>query len=444
MSNEIRPIGTLEGAATCWGVAALAGIGAFALLLVLGDWSFLQAAFAGIVVLVALGVVLSVAFARPAAPPSDAAGRVRIPTETRSRADRAGQPGEPAAPAPMTRDRTHAPSPHRTEIERSIVSEAGSGPASGEAGTDRAVSPGPGGTPGAEAAPATRIPGPAPINAADPGVARPVGATTAPRPMMQPTPLHGRIVSPEPPLPLEGEEAGGRIDRNEAAPTGGVRPAPTATAEAQSYNEVDAIGSGPIGGEVDVRVTPRTPSNADEADRRGSSSRTSQTVDDVEADAAAPGSAIWEADGGESDESAREAATAFEDRAPGTGTTTPPPSIADGAERREPLAAVADGGAGPGEGRKPATLDAPRGDGPDDLKQIKGIGPKLEEVLHGMGYYHLDQIAAWSPEEVAWVDSNLEGFRGRVSRDEWVDQARHLAEGGETEFSRRVESGDVY
>jgi NADH-quinone oxidoreductase subunit E len=93
---------------------------------------------------------------------------------------------------------------------------------------------------------------------------------------------------------------------------------------------------------------------------------------------------------------------------------------------------------------KPLGLTAPRGPGADDLKRIKGVGPKLETVLHGLGYFHYDQIAAWSPEEVAWVDANLEGFRGRVTRDGWVEQARVLAEEGETEFSQRVDRGEVY
>ncbi|SER54926.1 Predicted 5' DNA nuclease, flap endonuclease-1-like, helix-3-turn-helix (H3TH) domain [Tranquillimonas rosea] len=97
-----------------------------------------------------------------------------------------------------------------------------------------------------------------------------------------------------------------------------------------------------------------------------------------------------------------------------------------------------------GEGTKPPTLNAPREGGADDLKEIKGVGPKLEEMLHGMGLYHFDQIAAWGPAEVAWVDQNLEGFKGRVSRDDWVAQAKVLAGGGETEFSKRVDKGDVY
>jgi NADH-quinone oxidoreductase subunit E len=78
-------------------------------------------------------------------------------------------------------------------------------------------------------------------------------------------------------------------------------------------------------------------------------------------------------------------------------------------------------------GRRPDALDAPRGGTADDLKQIKGIGRRLEELLNSMGYYHFDQIAAWGPDDVAWFDDNLEGFKGRVSRDDWVDQARELA-----------------
>ena len=98
-------------------------------------------------------------------------------------------------------------------------------------------------------------------------------------------------------------------------------------------------------------------------------------------------------------------------------------------------AALGDGGAG-GEPARPAALAAPREGGADDLKRIKGVGPKLEELLHSLGIYHFDQIAAWGPAEIAWMDSNLEGFDGRVTRDDWVGQAKLLAAGGETEFSQ--------
>ena len=93
---------------------------------------------------------------------------------------------------------------------------------------------------------------------------------------------------------------------------------------------------------------------------------------------------------------------------------------------------------------RPAALDGPRDGQADDLKQIKGVGPKMEKLLNSLGFYHFDQVAAWTGAEVAWVDDNLEGFKGRVSRDNWVEQAQLLAAGGETEFSKKVGDGDVY
>lgn len=96
-----------------------------------------------------------------------------------------------------------------------------------------------------------------------------------------------------------------------------------------------------------------------------------------------------------------------------------------------------------GEGTKPKTMKAPRKAGADDLKLIKGVGPKLEALLHSMGFFHFDQIAKWTSAEVAWVDQNLEGFKGRVTRDDWVAQAAILADGGETEFSNRAKKGEV-
>lgn len=94
--------------------------------------------------------------------------------------------------------------------------------------------------------------------------------------------------------------------------------------------------------------------------------------------------------------------------------------------------------------RMPRVLEAARAGEPDDLKRIKGVGPKLEVMLHKMGIYHFDQIAGWDADELAWVDENLEGFKGRASRDEWIPQATTLAEGRDTEFSTRVTKGDVY
>lgn len=70
-------------------------------------------------------------------------------------------------------------------------------------------------------------------------------------------------------------------------------------------------------------------------------------------------------------------------------------------------------------------LAAPEGK-PDDLKRIKGIGPKLEKLLNSLGIYHYRQIAALTPEDIAWLDERLQ-FKGRIERDDWVGQAKKLA-----------------
>ncbi|MEP5761219.1 MAG: hypothetical protein ABJ327_18255 [Litoreibacter sp.] len=99
---------------------------------------------------------------------------------------------------------------------------------------------------------------------------------------------------------------------------------------------------------------------------------------------------------------------------------------------------------GKDEGEKPMTLSEPRDGGADDLKKIKGVGPKMEKMCNSLGFWHFDQIANWTEAEVAWVNANLEGFSGRVTRDKWVEQAALLATGGETEFSKKVDKGNIY
>jgi NADH-quinone oxidoreductase subunit E len=94
----------------------------------------------------------------------------------------------------------------------------------------------------------------------------------------------------------------------------------------------------------------------------------------------------------------------------------------------QPAAVPATASATP-TGRRPAGLAAARNDKGDDLTIIKGIGPKLAALCHSLGFHHFDQIAAWTEDEIAWVDDNLEGFKGRVTRDGWVAQAKALAAG---------------
>jgi predicted flap endonuclease-1-like 5' DNA nuclease len=90
----------------------------------------------------------------------------------------------------------------------------------------------------------------------------------------------------------------------------------------------------------------------------------------------------------------------------------------------------------------PARMDGPRGGVADDLKEIEGIGPAMEKLCHDLGFFHFDQIAGWSPAEVAWVDQNLKGFKGRVSRDRWVAQAQFIQSNGLEAFRVAARTND--
>lgn len=78
----------------------------------------------------------------------------------------------------------------------------------------------------------------------------------------------------------------------------------------------------------------------------------------------------------------------------------------------------------------------------DNLKEIKGIGPKNEQALFDLGIATFRQIAAWTPENIDWVEDFM-SFPGRIERESWIAQAKDLAAGKTTEFSARVKAGDV-
>lgn len=81
---------------------------------------------------------------------------------------------------------------------------------------------------------------------------------------------------------------------------------------------------------------------------------------------------------------------------------------------------------------------------PDDLKQIKGVGPKLEDLLHENGVTRFAQIAAWTDSEIDRFAEKIGSMGGRIRSDDWVTQARTLSEGGSTDFAQRVKKGDIY
>ena len=109
----------------------------------------------------------------------------------------------------------------------------------------------------------------------------------------------------------------------------------------------------------------------------------------------------------------------------------PPPPVARIAE--PPVARVA---------APPPPPPAPPRRVIDDLKKISGIGRVNEGKLNQLGITSFAQIAAWTPADEARIGDML-AFEGRVEREQWVAQAKVLARGGDTEFSKRVERGEV-
>lgn len=112
-----------------------------------------------------------------------------------------------------------------------------------------------------------------------------------------------------------------------------------------------------------------------------------------------------------------------------------------------PLPAVAprDGGFAPlapaGDEIRPPGLPAARGGAPDDLRMIAGIGPRIESTLNSLGVFHFDQIAAWTPANVDWIERYL-AFKGRIGREDWIAQARALAAGEDTAGKRQYLAGE--
>ena len=81
-------------------------------------------------------------------------------------------------------------------------------------------------------------------------------------------------------------------------------------------------------------------------------------------------------------------------------------------------------------------LAAPRGNRPDDLLVIKGIGPVNKRKLNEHGIFHFDQIAAWTKADIATAEAYLE-FDGRIEREDWIGQAKKLAAAADKQASAK-------
>lgn len=116
------------------------------------------------------------------------------------------------------------------------------------------------------------------------------------------------------------------------------------------------------------------------------------------------------------------------------------PAPSAGAETEEATLRVA---AAPASRRsKPPVLPAPRNGAPDDLTLIEGVSLLQQTTFYSLGVFHFDQIAAWSEENVAWVDQYLR-LQGRIGDEEWVEQAADLAREGPAAARRVLQDEDV-
>jgi len=133
-----------------------------------------------------------------------------------------------------------------------------------------------------------------------------------------------------------------------------------------------------------------------------------------------------------------------------TAKTDPQPAVSaakssGSAKSDKTTGKIADKAATAAPGGSPTiagALQAPRDGKGDNLTRIKGIGPVNETKLNAHGIFHFDQIAAWKASDVKEAEAYL-AFDGRIKREAWVKQAKQLARGGETEFSKRVDKGKV-
>lgn len=135
-------------------------------------------------------------------------------------------------------------------------------------------------------------------------------------------------------------------------------------------------------------------------------------------------------------------APAQQQATPASGDTSPPTShparLADAIRENNPDPAAASHVAGMRSVRSQllsGSNQAP--DEVDDLKKVRGIGVLIEKKLNAMGVFSYEQIANWSAGDVERVSSALD-FKGRIEREGWIQQARILASGGQTEFSKRL------
>jgi len=78
----------------------------------------------------------------------------------------------------------------------------------------------------------------------------------------------------------------------------------------------------------------------------------------------------------------------------------------------------------------------------DNLKKIKGIDSKLEFELNRMGINTFKQISEWKNEDCISIGSSINAEKS-IEEFSWVEQAKILASGSETIYSRKIENKEI-
>jgi len=73
----------------------------------------------------------------------------------------------------------------------------------------------------------------------------------------------------------------------------------------------------------------------------------------------------------------------------------------------------------------------------DNLKKIKGIDEDLEKKLYELGIFQFSQIASWSSKNCEWIE-NFISLPNYTRQNHWVEQAKILKTGNETEYSQAL------
>lgn len=233
-----------------------------------------------------------------------------------------------------------------------------------------------------------------------------------------------------PPAPPEGA-APAAAPAAPAAPAAAAKPA--APASAAKATEPDTAARPKDVAEENAPALKGTPAEAKVSHAKAESERTAADVS-AKADGKPNAEMRPDATGAESD-----APKIDGGKAPGKASADVPAGDAAGTAVKKSAKKIV---AAPAEGLSPtAETGGPtplfqKQDGPaDDLKLISGIGPVLEGKLNGVGITKWSQVAAMTPEEIERLESSL-NFRGRVTRDNWLQQAEVLARGGVEEYRK--------